>query len=70
VTIWLDCPFATVRRRVEQTPGRPLARDPEAFARLYEERREAYACADYRIPISSDDPAVAVEAVLHLPLFK
>jgi len=70
ITIWLDCPLATVRRRVEKTYHRPLARDLERLARLYEERREGYARADYRIPILSDDPAVAVEAVLGLPLFQ
>jgi len=70
IAIWLDCPFETVRRRVETASHRPLARDPTSFARLYETRRESYARADYRIPIESDDPAVAVEAALRLPLFK
>jgi shikimate kinase len=70
VAIWLDCPFETVRRRVEPASHRPLARDPVGFARLYETRRESYARADYRILIESDDPAVAVEAALRLPLFK
>jgi len=70
ITVWLDCPFETVRRRVEQASHRPLARDPVGLAQLYETRRESYARADYRIAIESDDPAVAVEAVLRLPLFK
>jgi shikimate kinase len=70
ITIWLDCPFETVCRRVEQTSHRPLARDPGAFARLYEERREGYGRADYRIQIESDDPGVAVDATLRLPLFQ
>ncbi|MGD0360370.1 MAG: shikimate kinase [Bryobacteraceae bacterium] len=70
VSIWLDCPFETVRRRVGPASHRPLARDPVSFAELYEARREWYARADYRVPIESDDPAVAVEAVLRLPLFK
>jgi len=70
ITIWLDCPFETVRRRVAPASHRPLASDPESFARLYETRREYYARADYRIPIESDDPHVAVEAALGLPLFK
>jgi len=70
VTIWLDCPFETVRRRTQPASHRPLARDPVSFAQLYETRRESYARADYRIPIESDDPAVAVEAALRLPLFK
>jgi shikimate kinase len=70
VTIWLDCPFEIVRRRVKVVSHRPLARDPVSFAQLYEARRDSYARADYRIPIESDDPAVAVEAALRLPLFK
>lgn len=70
ITIWLDCPFETVCRRVEPASHRPLARDPVSFALLYETRRECYARADYRIPIESDDPAAAVEAALRLPLFK
>ena len=70
VIIWLDCPLETVRRRVAPASHRPLARDPASFSRLYEERRESYARADYCIPIESDDPSVTVEAVLRLPLFK
>jgi shikimate kinase len=70
VTIWLDCPLETVRRRVEPAAHRPLARDPEAFAKLYESRRQSYQRADYRVPVESDDPQVALEAVMQLPLFK
>src|ERR1039457_5199609 len=40
VTIWLDCPLETVRRRVEPASHRPLARDPVSFAQLYETRRQ------------------------------
>jgi shikimate kinase len=69
IVVWLDCPFEIVKRRVQTASHRPLARDPEAFARLYESRRLTYARADHRIAIESDDPAVAVEAVLRLPLF-
>ena len=69
ITIWLDCPFDMVERRVAQAAHRPLARDPERFAQLYRERRELYARADYRIAIESDDPAVAVARVLELPIF-
>jgi len=65
----LDCPLETVRRRVGQTSHRPLARDMQRFEELYYSRRPAYARADYRIAIESDDPSVAVEAVLNLPLF-
>lgn len=70
IIIWLDCPFEIIQRRIAHTSHRPLARDPEGLARLYAARRDAYARADYRIPIESDDPAIAVEAVLGLPLFR
>lgn len=69
VTVWLDCPFATVERRVAEATHRPLARDRAKFAELYATRRDAYARADYRIEIASDDPEVAVGAILALPLF-
>jgi hypothetical protein len=36
------------------------------FAELYQIRREAYAQADHTIPITSDDPADAVAAILPL----
>jgi shikimate kinase len=70
VTVWLDCPFEVVKRRVAQASHRPLARDPEKFAALYDSRREAYRLAEVRIPIESDDPAAAVEAILSHPLLR
>ena len=38
ITIWLDCPFETVQRRVAQASHRPLARDRKALAALYRSR--------------------------------
>jgi shikimate kinase len=70
VTIWLDCPFDVIQRRVGETSHRPLARDPEKFAQLYDQRREAYARADYQIAIADDDPSLTLEALLALPLFE
>ena len=70
VTVWLDCPFETVQRRVAQATHRPLARDPEAFAALYRARRQHYSLADVHVPISSDDPDVTAAAILAHPLFK
>ncbi|HTS61600.1 MAG TPA: shikimate kinase [Candidatus Acidoferrales bacterium] len=64
LTIWLDCPFETVQRRVGQATHRPLARDPERFAELYRARREHYSAADVRIAIESDDPEATVDAIL------
>jgi shikimate kinase len=69
ISIWLDCPLELARRRVEQDSNRPLARDPEKFAQLYEARRSIYARADYRIEVTSDDPEQVVEAILKLPVF-
>ena len=69
ISIWLDCPFETVQRRVLETAHRPLARDMVRFEELYRLRLVAYGRADYRVTIQSDDPSTAVEAILALPLF-
>ena len=68
ITVWLDCPFEVVERRVALASHRPLARDPSQFAALYHARREAYALAHVRVPIESDDPASVVETILTHPL--
>lgn len=70
VTVWLNCPFAVVERRVAQASHRPLARDPEKFAALYAERLETYRLADIHVPIESDDPRHAVDAILGHALMK
>jgi shikimate kinase len=70
VTVWLDCPFETVQRRISGHSHRPLARDPEAFAALYQARREFYALADIHVAIECDDPEAAAEAILAHPLLK
>ena len=67
ITIWLDCPLETVWRRVAEPSSRPLARDAQRFEELYRARHPAYARAEYRICIESDDPEVVVEAILKLP---
>ncbi len=67
VAVWLDCPFEIVQRRVGLASHRPLARDPERFAKLFEERRPVYALANVHIAIDCDDPAPAVEAILNHP---
>jgi shikimate kinase len=70
VTLWLDCPFHLIERRVQKENGtRPLARDPERMKRIYEERREYYALADFRIDVCSEDPNENLAAVLALPIF-
>jgi shikimate kinase len=70
VTIWLDAPFELVRDRVAPQTHRPLARDPEKFAALFQERLPVYAKADYRIRIDGDDERAAVNAILGLDIFE
>ena len=70
VTVWLDCPFEVVARRVAGDPNRPLARDADCFAALYQSRMEGYRLADIHIAIEGDDPAAAVETILAHPLLK
>jgi shikimate kinase len=70
ITVWLDCPFEIVKRRVAQASHRPLALDPEKFAGLYQVRLEAYRLADLQISITGDDPGQAVEAIVNHPLLR
>ena len=71
ISVWLDCPFESVKRRIaQQHVVRPLARDPEKFAALYEARRAIYALADARVSIESDDPETTVGVILGDPIFR
>jgi shikimate kinase len=69
VTIWLDCPFPRICARVDGQTHRPLARDPEKFQRLYDDRRDAYNKAEHRIEADTDDAAAIVAEILKLPIF-
>ena len=69
VTLWLDCPFPRICARVEGQTHRPLARDPEKFQQLYDDRRDLYSKSEYRIEADTDDPAVIVAEILKLPIF-
>jgi shikimate kinase len=70
LTVWLDCSFDMVSRRVSAASHRPLARDPEKLAKLFDVRREDYALADIHVPIAGDNPAEAVEAILSHPFLR
>jgi len=69
VTVWIDCPFSMVERRVAGETHRPLARDPEQLKKLFEARRESYARANFRVEVTDDDARSAVAQILALPLF-
>jgi shikimate kinase len=71
ISIWLDCSFETVTERMREIEAavRPLARDPNAFRRLFDERRVAYSRATYRVDADCDVER-AVEQILALPVWK
>jgi shikimate kinase len=69
VTIWLDCPFPRIEARLDGQTHRPLARDPEKFRQLFDDRQEAYRTAEYRIAADTDDTAAIVSEILKLPIF-
>jgi len=69
VSVWLDCPFSTVERRLEGNGQRPLARDPEKLRELFAVRRTGYERADYCVPVETDDAVATCAKILTLPLF-
>lgn len=69
ISVWLDCPFEIVQQRITEAETRPLARDPQQFRQLYEERRAAYERADFRID-SDCDAEQAVKDILDLSCWK
>ena len=70
VTVWLDCDFDRIARRVAQATHRPLARDPEKLAALFDARRDIYRLADVHVPIETDDAEAVADAILAHPLFR
>jgi len=69
VTVWLDCPFSMVERRLSGHLHRPLARDPEKLRELFAVRRTGYERADYCVAVENDDAAATAAKILALPLF-
>ncbi len=68
VSVWLECPLEILRRRIDDPSTRPLARDPQTFAELYELRSHSYERADFRID-ASPDPNTVCKSILKLPIF-
>jgi shikimate kinase len=69
VTVWLDCPFETIRRRLGDDTTRPLAAKKNGLAQLYEDRQPLYSRADYRVEVDTDDISGIVQKILRLPIF-
>ncbi|HYO82094.1 MAG TPA: shikimate kinase [Bryobacteraceae bacterium] len=68
ITVWIDTSFDVVSRRVSMSNHRPLARDPERFAALYEARRSSYSKAEYRVELKVDDSREALRQLIALNL--
>lgn len=69
VTVWLDCPFETIRKRLGDDITRPLAADRNGLAQLFEDRRPLYGRADFRIEIDTENISEIVRKILQLPIF-
>ncbi|MBV8571410.1 MAG: shikimate kinase [Acidobacteriaceae bacterium] len=69
VTVWLDCPFEIILRRLGDDTTRPLATDRGKLSEIFEDRRPLYARADFRIFVDTDDVSAIVRQILNLPIF-
>ncbi len=69
VTLWLDCPFERIRKRLNGDRTRPLAASQTDLSQLFEDRRQFYARADFRIEIDTDNPWEVARKILALPIF-
>lgn len=69
VSIWLDCPLPTIRRRLADSHDHPLSTDASGLEPIDLGHKAGYSAADFRIAIDSDRPEDAAEAILRLPLF-
>jgi shikimate kinase len=69
ITLWLDCPLETVRRRLGDDTSRPLAVNRSGLGQLFDDRRPLYARADYRVPVDTDHVDEIIGRIMALPLF-
>ncbi len=69
ITVWLDCPIETVRKRLAGDITRPLAQNREGLGRLFEDRRPIYSRADFRVEVDCGDAAEIVRKILQLAIF-
>jgi len=69
VSVWLDCPFHIVERRVQKHTHRPLAQDAQILRQLYEERQSSYSQAAFRVSVAEEDTHRTIEQIFALPIF-
>jgi shikimate kinase len=69
VTVWLDCPLDTIRKRLGDDSTRPLAANRNGLEKLFADRRPLYARAQHRIDVDTDDVSEITRRILALPMF-
>lgn len=65
-TVWLDCPLEVCLKRVSGDKSRPLLGDEDEMRELLEERRSAYAQADYVVETGELSPEKLVIEITRL----
>ena len=68
ISVWLDVPLDQLWERVANEDQRPLARDRQAFERLFEQRAPGYAKSDFTVQAGSDGPETVVDEILGFSL--
>lgn len=63
-TLFLDVPVDELHRRCSQMDSRPLFRDPEAFAALYQQRLPFYRQAHVTVPADQGSPDEIVGRIM------
>ncbi len=70
ISIWLDCPYPIIERRVAKHAHRPLAQDLAQLRQLFESRQAAYRQAGYRVSVEEEDTQVTLQQIFALPVFE
>jgi shikimate kinase len=68
-TVWLDCQVETLRQRCATVENRPLFRDSESFAQLFEARLPYYRLAEFRVATDGREPKQVADQILSLRVF-
>jgi shikimate kinase/peroxiredoxin family protein len=64
VSVWLDCSFDMILKRLEGVSDRPLNRSPEQLRQLLESRLQSYSQADIRIDTGQVAPTNLAEEII------
>jgi shikimate kinase len=68
-TVWLDCPMEELIRRCAGKNDRPLFRDAESFAQLFQQRLPYYQQAHFRVSTGGREPQEVAAEILRLAGF-